>query len=194
MTSLNYNIIRFLTTAAELRFKSQANVSSGRLSLQTLAVTAELLCFAGSRKVEWHCYMGVAWLSKYVKWVLRPVRCYPPVPLSYSLLTASSWIRTLWMRMRVTRCFRQVVSCWHRFSPFLYYSHSVMWRRNRDNMAAFAGWDEQQAYEELMYWDNLIRQGHRLLPHDFDRWHSLSTTCCFSCFWPVMTSVWQKLI
>lgn len=44
-----------------------------------------------------------------------------------------------------------------------------MWRRSRDDMAAFAGWDEQQAYEELKYWDNLIRQGHRLLPHDFDR-------------------------
>lgn len=30
-------------------------------------------------------------------------------------------------------------------------------------------WDEQQAYEELLYWDELIQQGHRLLPEDFDR-------------------------
>lgn len=58
------------------------------------------------------------------------------------------------------------------YTGWCLFYYSDMWRRNRDNMAAFAGWDEQQAYEELMYWDNLIRQGHRLLPHDFDRWHS----------------------
>lgn len=43
-------------------------------------------------------------------------------------------------------------------------------------MAAAAGpmWDEHQAYEELLYWDSLIQQGHRLLPHDFDRYtHSM---------------------
>uniref|UniRef100_A0A3Q3F3W4 Interleukin enhancer binding factor 3a n=1 Tax=Labrus bergylta TaxID=56723 RepID=A0A3Q3F3W4_9LABR len=34
-------------------------------------------------------------------------------------------------------------------------------------------WDEHQAYEELLYWDSLIQQGHRLLPHDFDRYEDL---------------------
>jgi hypothetical protein len=33
-----------------------------------------------------------------------------------------------------------------------------------------AVWDERQAYEELLYWDSLIQRGHRLLPHDFDRY------------------------
>lgn len=37
-------------------------------------------------------------------------------------------------------------------------------------MAAPMVWDEQQAYEELLYWDRLIHEGHRLLPHDFDRY------------------------
>lgn len=37
-------------------------------------------------------------------------------------------------------------------------------------MAAPLVWDEQQAYEELLYWDRLIQEGHRLLPHDFDRY------------------------
>ncbi|KAM7393740.1 hypothetical protein PAMP_020590 [Pampus punctatissimus] len=42
-------------------------------------------------------------------------------------------------------------------------------------MAAAASpmWDEHQAYEELLYWDSLIQQGHRLLPHDFDRYEEL---------------------
>ncbi|XP_078022479.1 interleukin enhancer-binding factor 3-like isoform X2 [Epinephelus lanceolatus] len=41
-------------------------------------------------------------------------------------------------------------------------------------MAAAAGqWDEHQAYEELLYWDSLIQQGHRLLPHDFERYEEL---------------------
>ncbi|KAM3865396.1 interleukin enhancer-binding factor 3a [Diretmus argenteus] len=35
------------------------------------------------------------------------------------------------------------------------------------------GWDEREAYEELLYWDSLIQQGHRLLPHDFDRYEDL---------------------
>ncbi|XP_034386581.1 interleukin enhancer-binding factor 3-like isoform X2 [Cyclopterus lumpus] len=39
--------------------------------------------------------------------------------------------------------------------------------------AAAAQWDEHQAYEELLYWDSLIQQGHRLLPHDFDRYEDL---------------------
>ncbi|XP_036955860.1 interleukin enhancer-binding factor 3-like isoform X1 [Acanthopagrus latus] len=43
----------------------------------------------------------------------------------------------------------------------------------RDNMAAASAWDEHQAYEELLYWDSLIQQGHRLLPHDFDRYEEL---------------------
>lgn len=30
-------------------------------------------------------------------------------------------------------------------------------------------WDETKAYEELLYWDSLIQDGHRLHPHDFDR-------------------------
>jgi len=30
-------------------------------------------------------------------------------------------------------------------------------------------WDEHQAYEELLYWDNLIQEGYRLHPHDYDR-------------------------
>ncbi|XP_029949839.1 interleukin enhancer-binding factor 3-like [Salarias fasciatus] len=34
-------------------------------------------------------------------------------------------------------------------------------------------WDEHQAYEELLYWDGLIQDGHRLLPHDFDRYEEL---------------------
>ncbi|XP_072240511.1 interleukin enhancer-binding factor 3-like [Leuresthes tenuis] len=34
-------------------------------------------------------------------------------------------------------------------------------------------WDEHQAYEELLYWDSLIQQGHRLLPEDFDRYEEL---------------------
>uniref|UniRef100_A0A1A7XCP9 Interleukin enhancer binding factor 3a n=1 Tax=Iconisemion striatum TaxID=60296 RepID=A0A1A7XCP9_9TELE len=40
-------------------------------------------------------------------------------------------------------------------------------------MAAAAMWDEQQAYEELLYWDGVIQQGHRLLPEDFDRYEEL---------------------
>ncbi|XP_040892610.1 interleukin enhancer-binding factor 3-like isoform X2 [Toxotes jaculatrix] len=42
-------------------------------------------------------------------------------------------------------------------------------------MAAAAApmWDEHQAYEELLYWDSLIQQGHRLLPQDFDRYEEL---------------------
>ncbi|XP_041640538.1 interleukin enhancer-binding factor 3-like isoform X2 [Cheilinus undulatus] len=39
--------------------------------------------------------------------------------------------------------------------------------------AAVSMWDEHQAYEELLYWDSLIQQGHRLLPHDFDRYEDL---------------------
>lgn len=39
--------------------------------------------------------------------------------------------------------------------------------------AAAAAWDEHQAYEELLYWDSLIQRGHRLLPHDFDRYEEL---------------------
>lgn len=42
-------------------------------------------------------------------------------------------------------------------------------------MAAPMVWDEQQAYEELLYWDRLIQEGHRLLPHDFDRYSRGST-------------------
>ncbi|CAL8357097.1 unnamed protein product [Boreogadus saida] len=37
----------------------------------------------------------------------------------------------------------------------------------------FHVWDEGKAYEELLSWDNLIQQGHRLLPHDFDRYEDL---------------------
>ncbi|XP_028309673.1 interleukin enhancer-binding factor 3-like isoform X2 [Gouania willdenowi] len=42
-------------------------------------------------------------------------------------------------------------------------------------MAAVRGhmWNEHQAYEELLHWDELIKQGHRLLPHDFDRYEEL---------------------
>ncbi|XP_033985503.1 interleukin enhancer-binding factor 3-like [Trematomus bernacchii] len=40
-------------------------------------------------------------------------------------------------------------------------------------MAAAEQWDEHQAYEELLYWDALIQEGHRLLPHDFDRYEDL---------------------
>uniref|UniRef100_UPI0037E798B6 interleukin enhancer-binding factor 3-like isoform X2 n=1 Tax=Semicossyphus pulcher TaxID=241346 RepID=UPI0037E798B6 len=39
--------------------------------------------------------------------------------------------------------------------------------------AAASMWDEHQAYEELLYWDSLIQQGHRLLPQDFDRYEDL---------------------
>ncbi|XP_046900004.1 interleukin enhancer-binding factor 3-like isoform X1 [Hypomesus transpacificus] len=34
-------------------------------------------------------------------------------------------------------------------------------------------WDERKAYKELLYWDSLIQNGHRLLPHDFDRYEEL---------------------
>nr|XP_020451886.1 interleukin enhancer-binding factor 3-like isoform X2 [Monopterus albus] len=34
-------------------------------------------------------------------------------------------------------------------------------------------WDEHQAYEELLYWDSLIQQGHHLHPLDFDRYEEL---------------------
>uniref|UniRef100_A0A3Q3BGY7 Interleukin enhancer binding factor 3a n=1 Tax=Kryptolebias marmoratus TaxID=37003 RepID=A0A3Q3BGY7_KRYMA len=40
-------------------------------------------------------------------------------------------------------------------------------------MAAVMAWDEQQAYEELLYWDSLIQQGHRLIPEDFYRYEEL---------------------
>uniref|UniRef100_A0A8C2YY97 Interleukin enhancer binding factor 3a n=1 Tax=Cyclopterus lumpus TaxID=8103 RepID=A0A8C2YY97_CYCLU len=47
--------------------------------------------------------------------------------------------------------------------------------RRREPPAAVPSlsWDEHQAYEELLYWDSLIQQGHRLLPHDFDRYEDL---------------------
>ena len=38
-------------------------------------------------------------------------------------------------------------------------------------------WDERQAYEELLYWDSLIQDGHRLLPHDFDRYAMTKVYC-----------------
>ncbi|XP_039651104.1 interleukin enhancer-binding factor 3-like isoform X2 [Perca fluviatilis] len=44
--------------------------------------------------------------------------------------------------------------------------------KSRDRMAA-AHWDERQAYEELLYWDSLIQEGHRLHPQDFDRYEDL---------------------
>ncbi|XP_051986199.1 interleukin enhancer-binding factor 3a isoform X4 [Xyrauchen texanus] len=34
-------------------------------------------------------------------------------------------------------------------------------------------WDEHQAYEELLYWDNLIQEGVRLHPQDFERYEEL---------------------
>ncbi|XP_016890543.1 interleukin enhancer-binding factor 3-like isoform X2 [Cynoglossus semilaevis] len=40
-------------------------------------------------------------------------------------------------------------------------------------LGAASMWDEHQAYEELLYWDSLIQRGHRLLPHDFDRYEEL---------------------
>ncbi|XP_061534777.1 spermatid perinuclear RNA-binding protein-like isoform X4 [Phycodurus eques] len=36
-----------------------------------------------------------------------------------------------------------------------------------------ARWDEHQAYDELLHWDNFIQQGHRLRPHEFDRYEDL---------------------
>ncbi|XP_034543155.1 interleukin enhancer-binding factor 3-like isoform X2 [Notolabrus celidotus] len=39
--------------------------------------------------------------------------------------------------------------------------------------SAASMWDEHQAYEELLYWDSLIQEGHQLLPHDFDRYEDL---------------------
>uniref|UniRef100_A0A3Q2YB60 DZF domain-containing protein n=1 Tax=Hippocampus comes TaxID=109280 RepID=A0A3Q2YB60_HIPCM len=44
-----------------------------------------------------------------------------------------------------------------------------------------ARWDEHQAYDELLHWDNLIQQGHRLLPHEFDRYTS---KICFDVICP----------
>lgn len=34
-------------------------------------------------------------------------------------------------------------------------------------------WDEREAYEELLYWDDLIQRGHRLHPRDHDRYEEL---------------------
>ncbi|XP_034043916.1 interleukin enhancer-binding factor 3-like isoform X2 [Thalassophryne amazonica] len=34
-------------------------------------------------------------------------------------------------------------------------------------------WNERQAYEELLYWDSLLQEGHQLLPEDFDRYEEL---------------------
>uniref|UniRef100_A0A3B4DIR2 Interleukin enhancer binding factor 3a n=2 Tax=Pygocentrus nattereri TaxID=42514 RepID=A0A3B4DIR2_PYGNA len=34
-------------------------------------------------------------------------------------------------------------------------------------------WDEHQAYEELLYWDSLIQEGHTLHPRDYDRFEEL---------------------
>ncbi|XP_016304628.1 spermatid perinuclear RNA-binding protein-like isoform X2 [Sinocyclocheilus anshuiensis] len=34
-------------------------------------------------------------------------------------------------------------------------------------------WDEHQAYEELLYWDNLMQEGYRLHPQDYDRYEEL---------------------
>ncbi|XP_026070108.1 interleukin enhancer-binding factor 3-like isoform X4 [Carassius auratus] len=34
-------------------------------------------------------------------------------------------------------------------------------------------WDEHQAYEELLYWDNLMQGGHRLHPEDYERYEEL---------------------
>ncbi|XP_062391712.1 interleukin enhancer-binding factor 3a [Sardina pilchardus] len=47
--------------------------------------------------------------------------------------------------------------------------------RNKSNMQTEPSlmWDEQKAYEELLYWDSLIQDGHRLHPHDFDRYEDL---------------------
>ncbi|KAG7277273.1 hypothetical protein CRUP_036942 [Coryphaenoides rupestris] len=42
-----------------------------------------------------------------------------------------------------------------------------------DASSPFHAWDEGKAYEELLYWDSVIQQGHRLLPHDFDRYEDL---------------------
>ncbi|XP_037545639.1 interleukin enhancer-binding factor 3 [Nematolebias whitei] len=36
-----------------------------------------------------------------------------------------------------------------------------------------AAWDEQQAYEELLYWDSLIQRGHLLVPKDQYRYEEL---------------------
>ncbi|XP_072318514.1 interleukin enhancer-binding factor 3a [Eucyclogobius newberryi] len=40
-------------------------------------------------------------------------------------------------------------------------------------MAAQTKWDEREAYEELLYWDEMIQRGHRLHPHDYDRYEEL---------------------
>lgn len=48
--------------------------------------------------------------------------------------------------------------------------HTLVLVGSRDTMAAAAAWNESQAYEELLYWDSLIQEGHPLLPHDFDRY------------------------
>lgn len=39
--------------------------------------------------------------------------------------------------------------------------------------AAQPKWDEHEAYEELLYWDDLIQRGHRLHPHDLERYEEL---------------------
>ncbi|XP_053711933.1 interleukin enhancer-binding factor 3-like isoform X1 [Synchiropus splendidus] len=50
-------------------------------------------------------------------------------------------------------------------------SRRQLGRGRRREMSHF--WDERQAYEELLYWDSLIQQGHRLLPKDFARYDEL---------------------
>ncbi|KAM9483325.1 interleukin enhancer-binding factor 3a isoform 1-T2 [Clarias gariepinus] len=34
-------------------------------------------------------------------------------------------------------------------------------------------WDEQEAYDELLYWDSLIQEGHTLHPRDYNRYEEL---------------------
>lgn len=34
-------------------------------------------------------------------------------------------------------------------------------------------WDEQEAYDELLYWDSLIQEGHTLHPCDYNRYEEL---------------------
>ncbi|KAI5613812.1 interleukin enhancer binding factor 3a isoform X1 [Silurus asotus] len=43
-------------------------------------------------------------------------------------------------------------------------------------------WDEQEAYDELLYWDSLIQDGHTLHPHDYNRYEELRYWYEYVCY------------
>ncbi|XP_060725120.1 interleukin enhancer-binding factor 3a isoform X3 [Tachysurus vachellii] len=43
-------------------------------------------------------------------------------------------------------------------------------------------WDEQEAYDELLYWDSLIQEGHTLHPRDYNRYEELRYWYEYVCY------------